>query len=63
MRLEAYEHWRIPTKVDFKSILGVDAWEDYWSECESVLDEMHRCQQIADSLRKKIIKQLGGNHK
>src|SRR5262249_3917800 len=26
-RLEAYEKWRVPTKIDFESILGKDAWE------------------------------------
>jgi hypothetical protein len=63
VRLEAYERWRNPTKVDFESILGFDKWEDYWSQCESVIDEFRRCQEIADSIRKKIVEQLGGNHK
>ena len=62
-RLDAYEHWRIPTKIDFMSILGPDVWESYWSECEGVIAEMMRCEEIANALRGKIIAQLGGSHK
>jgi hypothetical protein len=54
-RLEAYERWRSPTKLDFKSIVGQEAWEHYWSLCERVIEEMRQCQQFADSIRKKII--------
>jgi hypothetical protein len=30
-RLDAYEQWRVPTKIDFESILGKEAWENYWA--------------------------------
>jgi len=62
-RLEAYERWRVPTKIDFLSILGIERWESYWSECEGVLDEMRRCQELANVLRAGVIKQLGGKHR
>ena len=29
-RLEEYERWRSPIKVDFEAILERDAWEGYW---------------------------------
>src|SRR5260221_7477397 len=32
-RLEAFERWRSPTKIDFVSIVGQDEWEQYWSFC------------------------------
>ncbi len=54
-RLEAYERWRSPTKVDFESIVGQDVWEHYWSLCERVIEEMRQCQQFADSINKKIM--------
>ena len=63
MQLEAYEHWRSPTRVDLESIVGRDVWEHYWSQCESVVAELRRCQEIADSLRDQIIQSLGGKHK
>jgi hypothetical protein len=62
-RLEAYERWRSPTKIDFLSIISEDEWEDYWSECEGVLSEMLRCHKIADCLREKIVKRLGGGYR
>jgi hypothetical protein len=54
-RLEAYERWRLPTKVDFETIVGHDTWEHYWSLCERVIEEMRQCQQFADSIRAKVI--------
>src|SRR5436190_11832211 len=29
VRLEAYEQWRTPTKIDFEGIVGRDDWEAY----------------------------------
>jgi hypothetical protein len=57
-RLERYEQWRPPTRIDFESIIGGDQWEHYWSLCESVIDELRQCQEHADALRAKIIKHL-----
>ena len=53
-RLEAYERWLVPKKVDFVSILGAEGWEHYWSLCEGVIGEMRRCQEVADGIRAKI---------
>jgi hypothetical protein len=57
-RLEAFEQWRNPIRIDFESILGTGQWEEYWSLCEKVLEEMRLCQEVADSLRTKIIQTL-----
>jgi hypothetical protein len=62
-RLEAYERWRSPMKLDFSSILGSEEWEDYWSQHDGVIDELRRCQNIANLLREKIVNQLGGKHR
>jgi hypothetical protein len=53
-RLEAYERWRTPRRVDFERILGREEWEHYWSLCEGVIEELRTCQKFADSLRKRI---------
>lgn len=50
-RLEAYEEWKSPTRVDFESILGRDEWKHYWSLWEGVIEQLHQCQQVADTLR------------
>lgn len=53
-RLEAYERWRSPTRVDFEKVLGRDGWEHYWSLCEAIIEQLRKCQQVADTLRLKI---------
>jgi hypothetical protein len=59
--LDRYEQWRPPTKIEFESIVGNDQWEHYWSLCEAVIDELRQCQEHADALRAKIVKQLAGD--
>ncbi len=59
-RLEAYERWRSPIKVDFESIVGRETWEHYWSLCEAVIDELRRNQQVADSIRARIVEAVSG---
>jgi hypothetical protein len=53
-RLEAYERWRSPTRVDFEKILGADGWARYWSMWEAVIGQLRQCQEVADTLRVKI---------
>jgi hypothetical protein len=50
-RLEEYERWRPPTRLDIEAILGKDEWEAHWSMCENVIAELSRCQEVADKLR------------
>lgn len=54
-RLEAYERWRTATRVDFELTIPRDAWEHYWSLCERVIEDMQRCQKIADSIRAQVV--------
>jgi len=58
-RLEAYERWRAPTRVDFEAVLGRDGWEHYWSLCEAVIDQLRQCQRVADTVRVRIGESLG----
>jgi hypothetical protein len=57
-RLEAFEKLRAPIRIDFGEIIGLDEWERYWTLCENVIEEMRLCQDVADSLRQKIIQSL-----
>jgi hypothetical protein len=59
-RLDRYEQWRPAIKVDFESILGSDDWQRYWLLWENLIEEMQKCQKVADSLRARIIDKLGG---
>jgi hypothetical protein len=57
-RLEAYERWRAPTKIEFESIVAPDVWKNYWSLCERVIEDMRRCQEVADSIRAQVLERL-----
>lgn len=57
-RLEAYERWRPPTRIDFETILGREAWEHYWSLHSAVIAELKECQQVADAIKAKARESL-----
>lgn len=57
-RLEQYERWKPPTHVDFATILGSHEWEEYWSLCEAVNDELKKAQEVADLLRVRILEAI-----
>src|SRR5262249_4131316 len=48
-RLEAFEQWRPPRQIDFDRLLGAQEWEQYWSHCDRVIEDLRQCQQIADA--------------
>jgi hypothetical protein len=54
-RLEAFEQWRGPTRVDFVAILGPGLYDAYWRELDRVIAELERSQEMADELRAKIL--------
>jgi hypothetical protein len=58
-RLDRYEKWKTPTKIDFEAIVGKERWEHYWSLCEAVIAELKQCQEHADAIRREIVEQLG----
>lgn len=60
-RLEAYERWKSPTKINFTDILGAEEWARYWSLCEELVSEMRQCQDLADGIRAKITKHVSDN--
>jgi hypothetical protein len=53
-RLERFEVWREPTKVDFREILGDEDFEEYWRELDRVVTELQKSQAMADNLKQKI---------
>lgn len=57
-RLERYEQWRLPTKIDFGTIVGTGDWEHYWSLCEDVNEELRQAQEVANALRARIVEAL-----
>lgn len=53
-RLERYEAWRDPIKLDFAVLLGEERWEQYWQRCEQVVREMRDCNEVATQIRTKV---------
>ena len=54
-RLEEYERWRPPKRIeDFEPIVGKEAWTAYWVAWEKINADLRECQKVADELRTKI---------
>lgn len=58
VRLEAYECWRPPTLVTFETILSPDESNKYWKLCEDVIEELQKCQEVANELRVRITQSI-----
>lgn len=56
--LDQYERWKQPTQVDFVGILGNDNWEGYWTLCDKVNEELRLSNEVAISLRARVLKAL-----
>lgn len=54
-RLERFEQWREPIKVNFEAILGKDEWNRYWCMCEALIAEMRKCQEVADLIQARVV--------
>ncbi|CAN5229228.1 hypothetical protein BH10PLA2_BH10PLA2_15580 [soil metagenome] len=62
-RLEAFEKWRPPTKLDFALVVGNEEWEFDWAMCEKATDELRLCQEVANDILKRIVERLGLDEK
>jgi len=46
-RLEAYENWCEPTKLDFEAIVGKTTWAEHWENWDQVQKTMKKSQMLA----------------
>jgi hypothetical protein len=53
-RLEAFEQWRIPTKIDFEREVGAEFWRAHWENLARFFSLMTECELHARALRLKI---------
>jgi hypothetical protein len=56
-KLQKYEAWLEPTKVDFESVVGKEKWEQHWANWESVQNTMRQAQTLATEINRTIAKQ------
>jgi 5-methylcytosine-specific restriction endonuclease McrA len=55
-RLETFEAWRQPTKIDFASIAGPEMWQRHRKNWRSVLDLLKTSQELATEIRTIVAK-------
>ncbi len=55
-RLQAYETWREPTKIDFASIVGPQMWERHRQNWRDVLELLKKSQELANEIRAIVAK-------
>jgi hypothetical protein len=55
VRLEDYERWKAPIRIEnFETIIGANDWDAYWKSWQKINADLRECQRIADGLRAKI---------
>lgn len=55
-RLEAFEAWRQPRKIDFSAVVGAEMWDRHRKNWREILDLLKSSQILADEIREVIAK-------
>lgn len=55
-RLEVYEKWRKPTKIDFAGLVGPEMWERHRKNWRDVLAMLKTSQELATEIRAIVAK-------
>lgn len=58
-RLEEFEKWRVPTKIDFEQVVGSEKWQHHMGNLQSTLDLLERHKELANEIRDIVAKQVG----
>jgi len=53
-RLEDFERWGSPTRVDFEALVGAELWEQHWRNHAAIVALMREAEQTADAIRTRI---------
>ncbi len=54
LRLERFEMWSKPTRVNFESIVGKDIWKKHWENCERLHNMMYESQKLSDEIKMRV---------
>ncbi len=57
-RLQSYEAWRQPRKIDFATVVGPEMWERHRQNWRSVLELLKKSQELASEIRTIVAKVL-----
>lgn len=55
-RLQRYEAWRQPLKIDFAAVVGPELWQKHKENWRSVLQLLQKSQELANELRSIVAK-------
>lgn len=61
-RLELFEKWREPIRIDFEAVLGSSDWAAYWDLWHSINEDMKKCQIVADKIQKRVLQSVSPRH-
>ena len=53
-RLESYEHWLEPTKMDFESIAGKEVWAQHLNNLDRVQALLRESQDVAEQINSSV---------
>jgi hypothetical protein len=57
-RLEQYEKWRAPQKIDFVALVGAVLYDQHWGNWKELLELMDKAQKVAVTVREAAAKAL-----
>ncbi|MDQ0893488.1 hypothetical protein QFZ26_001043 [Agromyces ramosus] len=53
-RLDAYEQWQTPTRIDFGSVVGDELWAQHWRNHAAILQAMRDAEITVELIRKRV---------
>ena len=53
-RLDAYENWHVPTKMDFEAIVGKNTWLQHLQNLEKIQSLMRESQELATKINLRV---------
>lgn len=53
-RIEAYERWAEPTRIDFAAVAGEELWAEHWRNHSEILALMRHAEQTVELIRAKV---------
>ena len=59
-RLEAYEAWSQPRRIDFEHIVGEEKWHKHWENCDKLHQQMRETQILSDEIKEMLICSIKG---
>jgi hypothetical protein len=57
-RLDSFEKWSKPTKVEFDEIVDPETWEEHWRNCDRIHQLMRESQILSDKIKLEVQRQV-----